>query len=165
MAGWKGHLVGGVGCCAVYVAGVQALPGEIAEQTSGILSDWQFVAGLFVLAMLMALFPDIDTNSKGQDLFFGIAFAAMILLVATGRFEAASYLGLLCMTPIIGKHRGWTHNKLSIFLVPAPIIVIPYINSAQILTTALILYGAAVVGYFSHLLLDGRIVKWIRVKA
>jgi hypothetical protein len=34
----------------------------------------------------------------------------------------------------------------------------------EVLQPALLLYGAAVVGYFSHLLLDGLITKHFRIK-
>ncbi len=165
MAGYKGHVAGGAVLCMLYVAVLNLLPIAVIQSTaSGILSNWQMTAGLFVIAMLFGLWPDIDTNSKGQDLFFGIAFITNCILVATGRFEAAAYLGLLAMTPIIGKHRGWTHSKLAMLLIPSPIILIPYLHNRYIWDTGLVIYGAAVTGYFSHLLLDGRITKYIRFK-
>lgn len=72
MANYKGHIAGAVVVGAAYVVGLSFLPGEVLEETGGILSDWQMVAGMFVVAMLMGLWPDIDTNSKGQvgSLFF-----------------------------------------------------------------------------------------------
>lgn len=165
MAGYKGHLVGGVGACAAYVVSLSVVPGEVLKETNGILNDWQMAAGLFVIAMLFALWPDVDTNSKGQDIFFGIAFIASIALILSGRFEAAAYLGLLAMTPIIGKHRGWTHSFWAMFLVPSPIVIVPYLQNHHIWETGLIIYGAAVAGYFSHLLLDGRVIKNFRIKS
>lgn len=164
MAGFRGHILGAVGCNTAYIAAVQLAPGNLLVETNGILSNWQFVAGLFVIAILFGLWPDVDTNSKGQNIFFGIAFVADILLIATGRYEAAAYLGLLAMTPIVGRHRGWTHSKLAMVLVPLPIVLVPYLNRPAILSTALLVYGAAVAGYFSHLLFDGLIIKSFRVK-
>lgn len=164
MANYKGHIAGAVAVTTVYVLGMSFLPGELLEKTGGILSDWQLVAGMYVVAMLMGLWPDIDTNSKGQDIFFGTAFLFDILLISQGYLEAAAYLGLLAMTPIIGKHRGWTHSRWAMVLVPLPIVVVPYINDTSILATYLIFYGAAVAGYFSHLLLDGKITPHFRVK-
>lgn len=164
MANYKGHLAGAVAVTTVYVIGMSFLPGELLVRTGGILSDWQMVAGLYVVSMLMGLWPDIDTNSKGQDIFFSIAFLFDILLISQGYLEAAAYLGLLAMTPIIGKHRGWTHSKWAMLLVPLPIVVFPYIDNSNILATYLVFYGAAVGGYFSHLLLDGRITRYVRVK-
>ena len=164
MANYKGHIAGGLATGVVYVVGLGFLPGELLVQTGGLLSNWQMVAGLLVLSMLFGLWPDIDTNSKGQDVFFGAAFLLDVLLIAYGYLEAAAYFGLICMFPIIGKHRGWTHSRIAMILVPLPIVIVPYLNKTTILATYLIFYGAAVAGYFSHLLLDGRIVPWIRIK-
>lgn len=165
MANYKGHVTGGAVAGVVYITALNYLPGDVLEKTGGVLNDWQTLAGLMVLSMLFALWPDIDTNSKGQDLFFGAAFVVDVLLIANGYLEAAAYFGLICMFPILGKHRGWTHSKWAMFLVPSPIVLVPYLNKSSILATYMLYYGAALVGYFSHLLLDGRIVKWFRVKS
>lgn len=152
-------------CSAAYVALLEIAPYQVIQQTHGLLSDYQMLIGIFVIAVLFGLWPDVDTNSKGQNIFFGIAFAADILLILNGRLEAAAYLGLVAMTPIIGKHRGWTHSKVAMFLVPAPLVIIPYLYRPSVLTPALLIYGAAVVGYFSHLLLDGLVWRRFRIKA
>lgn len=164
MSGYKGHIVGGIVVNTAYVAGVRLLPGEMLERWDISLADWQLLIGLYVIAVLFALFPDVDTNSMGQNIFFGVAFVAMIVLIVSGKFEPAAYLGLLAMLPIIGKHRGWTHHKLTMFLVPAPILIIPYLHNQHVWTLGLLIYGAAVAGYFSHLLLDGLIIKRFRIK-
>ncbi len=147
-----------------YVAAVRMAPGHLLERWDISLQDWQLLIGLFVIAILFGLFPDVDTNSMGQNIFYGLAFAAECVLVITGKFEPAAYLGLLAMTPVVGKHRGWTHSKLAMILVPAPIVVVPYLHNHHVWTLSLVLYGAAVAGYFSHLLLDGLIVSFIRFK-
>lgn len=153
-----------MGLGVMYIAFLGLLPGRLLEKTGGILENWQMLTGLLVLAMLFGLWPDIDTNSKGQDIFFRAAFGLDVLLIVTGHLEAAAYFGLICMFPIIGKHRGWTHSKWAMFVVPAPIVVVPYINRSELFATFLVFYGAAVVGYFSHLLLDGLIIKGLRIK-
>jgi membrane-bound metal-dependent hydrolase YbcI (DUF457 family) len=164
MANYKGHLVGAVTVCAVYVGGLTILPGNWAAKSNVILSNWQAVAAIFIIACLFGLWPDIDTNSKAQDIFFAIAFAADIALIVVGRFEAAAYLGLMAMTPIVGKHRGWTHSKLACLLVPLPLALVPYLYQPRNFIPGLLFYGAALAGYFSHLLLDGLIWKRIHVK-
>jgi membrane-bound metal-dependent hydrolase YbcI (DUF457 family) len=164
MSGYKGHIAGGIAINALYLAGVKLLPGEMLERWDISLQDWQLIVGLFVVAVLFALFPDVDTNSMGQNIFFGIAFLAEIALIVAGKFEPAAYLGLLAMMPIIGKHRGWTHHKLAMFLVPLPIVLVPYLHNQHVWTLGLLIYGAAVAGYFSHLLLDGLIIRKIRLK-
>lgn len=164
MANYKGHIAGAVAVAATGITGALFLPGDILERTGGLLNDWQFTSFLFFVAILFGLWPDIDTNSKGQDIFFGVGFLLDVILIWNGHIEAAAYLGLLAMTPIIGKHRGWTHSKWAMILVPLPIVIVSYLYRDSVLPTALIIYGAAVAGYFSHLLLDGRITKLIRIK-
>jgi membrane-bound metal-dependent hydrolase YbcI (DUF457 family) len=164
MANYKGHIVGGVVLGAAYAGALSFIPLERFVEVAGVLHDWQATAAVFVLAVLFALFPDIDTNSKGQNIFYGLALAVDILLIWNGNIQAAAYLGLVAMLPIVGKHRGWTHSKLAMLVIPLPILVIPYLYNDNILPASLVYYGAAVVGYFSHLLLDGLIVKWFRVK-
>lgn len=165
MSGYKGHIAGAIVVNAAVIGVAKTMPGTILERWNSSLADWQLLAGLFVVAVLFGLFPDIDTNSKGQDIFFGIAFVAEIVLVLTGKFEPAAYLGLLAMTPIVGKHRGWTHSKLAMLLVPLPIVLIPYLHNRHVWTLGVLIYSAAVAGYFSHLLLDGLIIKSFRIKA
>ena len=164
MANYKGHITGGILANAAYLFVLTATSVEAWQQASGMLAGWQFIIALFVVAVLFALWPDVDTNSKGQNIFYSLAFFADVLLIATGRIEAAAYLGLLAMTPVVGKHRGWTHSKLAMLLVPLPIVLVPYLYRPSMLATSLVVYGAAVAGYFSHLLFDGLIIKRFRVK-
>src|SRR5918999_1268537 len=127
MANYKGHLAGATVANTVYVLGAGFLPGEILAQTGGLFSSWQFVAFLFFVSMLFGLWPDIDTNSKGQDIFFTAGFLLNIVLIWQGYLEAAAYLGLLAMTPILGKHRGWTHSKWAMVVVPIPIVLVSFL--------------------------------------
>lgn len=164
MANYRGHLVGAVVVNTAFIVGAGLLPGEILTKTGGLFSDWQFVAFLYFVAMLFGLWPDIDTNSKGQDIFFTAGFALNIILIWNGYLEASAYLGLIAMTPIVGKHRGWTHSKLAMILVPLPIVLVSFLYRDAIFPATIIIYGAAVAGYFSHLLLDGMIIKKFRIK-
>jgi hypothetical protein len=165
MANYKGHIAGAVVANTFYVGILVMLPGTLLAKTAGLMSNWQFVAALFVISMLFGLWPDIDTNSKGQDIFFGATFLLDVLLIWQGYLEAAAYLGLLAMTPIVSKHRGWTHSKIAMVLVPLPILIVPYLYRSNVLGTAAIIYGAALIGYFSHLLLDGKIIKGFAIKS
>ena len=164
MANYRGHTVGGgVAGGLTLVAFYGLTLGDIPNGGT-LLADWQLIVAALVLAFLFGLFPDVDTNSKAQNLFFGVAFTADILLILTENYQAAAFLGLLAMTPILSKHRGWTHSKLAALLVPIPILIIPYLSTNQIGDSAILLYAASVAGYFSHLLLDGLVVKRIKIK-
>lgn len=164
MANYRGHIAGGLGAGLIYSALLSMVPVERFAEAAGLIEDWQAMAALFVLSMLFALFPDVDTNSKGQDIFIGLAFVVDVLLIAGGYIQAAAYLGLIAMLPIVSHHRGWTHSKIAMFAVPLPLVAVPYLYSQAVLPIAIIFYGASVVGYFSHLLLDGLIWKRIRIK-
>lgn len=164
MANYKGHVIGGAVLGAAYAGALSFVPVERYAEAANVLHDWQAIAAILVLSVLFALFPDVDTNSKGQNIFIGLAFVVDIWLILSGNLQAAAYLGLIAMLPIVGKHRGWTHAKWAMFVVPLPILVIPYLYNEAALRIALIYYGAAVTGYFSHLLLDGLIWKHFRIR-
>ena len=164
MANYKGHIAGGVVFTGVYTVAMLFAPVERLAEYASLLYDWQAMFAVFVIGMLFALFPDVDTNSKGQDLFYWIIFPLDVLLIYAGQFQAAAYLGLLALLPVLAHHRGWTHSKWAMFLIPLPIILIPWLYSDNVLPISLVYYGAAVVGYFSHLFLDGLIWKRFRIK-
>lgn len=164
MANYKGHTVGGLVAATVVVVVYYILTWGHFPDSVVLISDWQLLAGLYVVSVLFAIFPDIDTNSKAQNLFYAIAFVSDVILIIYSYFAAAAILGLLAMTPIVGKHRGWTHSRWAVLVIPLPIIVVPYLSSQAVGQSGLLIYGAAVAGYFSHLLLDGLIWKRFRVK-
>ncbi len=160
MAGYKGHLAGATVFFGVYLAGLALL--FSVDQAYRHLSDVELVAypaALFGLCLMFGLWPDVDTNSKGQNLFYGLFFVADVALLATGRIEEAAYLGLFCILPALGKHRGWTHTYWAMLLIPSPLVAVPYVLSPERPLVGLTFYGAAVVGYFSHLVMDGLVVR------
>lgn len=159
MASWKGHVGGGVVCAAVYAGAIAFLPIENLAEAAGFLHDWQAVLAVFLISTMFALFPDVDTNSKGQDILYYILFGLDILLIATGNVLAAAYLGLIAMLPILGHHRGWTHKKWAMIVVPLPILLVPYLYNDTFVLSSVVFYGAAITGYFSHLLFDGLVLR------
>ena len=164
MANYRGHIAGGLvagGACTLLLS---KLPIQQYADTIHLLNSWQALAAFFVLSVLFALFPDVDTNSKGQDIFIGLAFIVDVLLILGGNVHAAAYLGMIAMLPIVGHHRGWTHAKWAVFAVPLPLLVVPSLYDEALLPIASVYYLAAVAGYFSHLLLDGLIWRRIRVR-
>ncbi len=107
---------------------------------------------------MFALWPDVDTDSKGQKLFYSIFFAVDVVLIASRNYEWAAYLGLFCILPALGRHRGWTHTFWAMLLIPAPLLALPALLMPERPLAGLPFYGAAVVGYFSHLVFDGLVV-------
>ena len=160
MAGYRGHLAGAAVFYGLYLAGlalVFSVDGAYRQ-----LSDLEIVAyplALFGLCLMFGLWPDVDTNSKGQSVFYSLFFVAHVALIVTGRFEEAAYLGLFCILPALGKHRGWTHTYAAMLVIPAPLLVLPALLTPDRPLAGLPFYGAAVVGYFSHLVMDGMVVR------
>lgn len=164
MANWKGHLAGGlVAGVAVSMIASSVHVEQLAESAQ-LLRDWQPLAALLIVSMLFGLLPDVDTNSKAQDIFFGTAFIADLVLLWNGIIQAAAYLGIIAMLPIISHHHGWTHRKWAMLVVPLPILILPTLYREELFSVALVFYFAAVAGYFSHLLLDGLIWRRFRIK-
>ena len=84
MSNYRGHLIGGFAGAVGYTALMLFVPVERFAEYAALLSDWQPLAAVFVIAMLFALFPDVDTNSKAQDIFFWTVFPLDILLIWSG---------------------------------------------------------------------------------
>ena len=159
MAGYKGHVAGAIAFYAVYLAGLVFV--FSVDQAYARFSELEIIGYPLVLlglCVMFGLWPDVDTNSKGQNLFYTIFFLVDVMLIATRRFEQAAYLGLFCILPALGKHRGWTHTYWAMLLIPLPLLVLPYVLFPETPLAGLPFYGAAVVGYFSHLFMDGMVV-------
>ena len=146
MPGYKAHLTGGLVFWAVAVIGLTAF--VIYKP------DPQTTFALLALTLLGSLFPDVDTDSKGQNLFYGCLLIFNLGLMIEGHYRWAAILGFCAMLPAIGHHRGWTHTWWAMLLVPSPIIILPLIFYQLPPAKLLPFYLAAVLGYFSHLALD-----------
>lgn len=147
MPGYKGHLMGG-GLFGGLAWAAVAL--WLPEQEPGPLLGLVLTA----VTVMAALFPDVDTDSKGQSLFYAILAAVDLGLLIRGQFKWAAVIGFAAMLPALGHHRGWTHTWWAMFLIPLPILVLPVIFW-QVHPLALApFYAAAVLGYLSHLVLD-----------
>ncbi len=137
---------------------------DAAYEQFTVLELIAYPVALFALCLMFGLWPDVDTNSKGQNLFYSIFFVADVVLIITKHFEEAAYLGLFTILPALGKHRGWTHTWWAMLLIPSPLVIFPYLLIPERPFAGLPFYGAAVVGYFSHLFMDGLMNPFRRKK-
>ncbi len=156
MAGYRGHISGAFLFFFLYLIGLFFLWPTSVSTTYFVLSNG-FISAVVLCAtcIMFGLWPDVDTNSKGQDIFYSLFFTLDVVLIFNERFSEAAYLGLFCILPILGKHRGWTHTYWAMLIVPSPILILPLMHSPDAPWAGVPYYGAAVVGYFSHLFLDG----------
>jgi membrane-bound metal-dependent hydrolase YbcI (DUF457 family) len=146
LPGFKIHLTGGFICGGLILGALTWKNIYNPEPLTGV--------ALMAACLLGTLFPDTDTNSKGQNLFYFCLLILDLALMAMGLFKWAAIVGFCAMLPAIGNHRGWTHTWWAMFLVPLPIILLPAFFYRYSLSIVLPFYLAAVTGYFSHLLLD-----------
>ncbi len=144
MSLYKGHLAGGTVAFALYIL---ALIVFFSFQPNLKVITW------FGLCMLGALWPDVDTNSVGQKLFYGIFLVIDGFFLITERYKEASLLGFFALLPIVGKHRGWTHTIWAAFVIPSPLLLLPIIRPG-LNVGGLEYYLPVVIGYLSHLILD-----------
>ena len=146
MPGYKTHIAGGA------IAGAAAV--FAAVHFDYISFDPKIAAILVGISTLGALFPDVDTDSKGQNLFYVLLLGAVLGLMAIKKFMWAALVGVFAILPAIGRHRGWTHSWWAAFAVPLPLLLLPiWILGWPVETTAYF-YCPAVIGYLSHLILD-----------
>lgn len=143
------------------------------------VSDFLQIIGCFVIAVLFGLWPDVDIKSKSQKIFYSVLFTLnVVLIVFLQRYLESALLGLFAMLPIMSKHRGWTHAKITMILLPCVFLLIPIYTSypewrsggnlvsdvyalrdwdalLDALLSGLPFYVASFIGYASHLHLDG----------
>jgi hypothetical protein len=163
MAGYRGHIAGASVFFAVYLAGLlYVFSVDAAYARFTLVEMIAYPLALFGLCLMFGLWPDVDTNSVGQNLFYTIFFLVDVVLIATKHFEEAAYLGLFSILPILGKHRGWTHTWWAMLLIPSPLLVLPYVFFPERPLAGLPFY---VVGYFSHLFMDGLVLRLKRRRA
>lgn len=149
MPDYKGHLAGGLFFGVMGVVGAVLLGWLVFDPLQG--------AGLVGFCLLGALFPDVDTNSKGQNLYYAVFAVMDLALIIRGLYAWAAWFGLFSMLPAVGSHRGWTHTWWAMLLIPLPILAVPFFMGAPDLFPRFVpFYAAFALGYFSHLILDGK---------
>lgn len=108
MPNYKGHIAGG------FVAyGIALCLATCCSASWATSLEWL----LFTLAG--SLFPDIDIKSKGQKLFYRLMFVVLLILMYQRRVVLAASIGVLCMVPMIVRHRGMLHKLWFVILFPS----------------------------------------------
>lgn len=153
MPNYKCHLVGSVFFYAVGLYCVLLLmPLTIAARIEMLL---------FTLAG--ALFPDIDTKSKGQKLFYWVILILAGVLLYAGHMQAVIVLAAVAILPLLVKHRGLFHKLWFVVLFAIGVALIccsyaPHCKRLIMLNTFFFILGV-----ISHLWLDlglRRMLRW-----
>lgn len=162
MPGYKGHLMGGAVAASVAVGGFiifqEFSHGHLSSEiVQGVTPTENFLRpfAIFAFCMLGSLFPDVDTDSKGQHVVYTLFVAINAFLLYKKNYKFSAWLGLFAMLPALGHHRGWTHSWLILPIMGLPLLLIPYwLLGPHHMMTSIPYYLAFTLGYFSHLLLD-----------
>lgn len=119
---------------------------------------WWELLICFVLCLLGAMAPDIDVKSRSQRVIYTILILVDLGLILFGYYRSAAAIGFLAMLPNILKHRGGIHSFPAALILPAPLLFIPILATGKLeyQQVGVTYYIAAVIGYISHLIADGK---------
>jgi len=158
---FKGHLTGGIITSSVVTYGCYHFK-PFFEENNITQPQLPIILGV---CLFFSLFPDLDISSTPQKWFYRIIFCVIFYLYfVLNRIHDAVFLSLISFTPLLHKHRGWTHYTISAIVLPLICIVLYHYKSTSILEVSkdLILYSVAcTIGWFTHLILDSKLVKKI----
>jgi membrane-bound metal-dependent hydrolase YbcI (DUF457 family) len=148
LSGYRTHL-GGAAIALLLVLFVVGLGWQLSARE---------IAACIVIALLAGLWPDVDTKSVGQLIFYTLFFALDLWLIIHQRYKAAAFFGLVILLPILGRHRGFTHSRWTAVLLPCALygVYLYYRGGFEPRTLSFLLAG--ICGYFSHLALDRKLI-------
>ncbi len=133
--------------------------------------DIPVLIGLFAVTVFMSLFPDLDSASILQRWFYRFALVILILLFMVGQMGLFAAVSFIILLPLLHKHRGWTHSKITPVLLALFFAVVLELhrstqawfggfsmeNVGAILNEYWIYVVACVLGHYTHLLLDWKL--------
>lgn len=108
----------------------------------------------FFCSVLGALFPDIDTKSKGQILFYQVISVVLLIFLYKRMFPAFVWTALIAMVPVLVNHRGLFHKPW--FVVMVPFASSLFLSASYPQYQKMLLFDALFfsVGALSHIWLD-----------
>ncbi len=180
MSMFREHYIGGlIAYTLFFVLSLGAsLFGQVAMQVpfernpTISLNPWS-IGACFVIAVLSGLWPDVDIKSRSQQIFYRIFLIFSVILILRKQYLQSAILGIFAMLPPLGKHRGWTHSRLTMLLLPAVFLVLPFyfegaavdldnLKSSQnmdLIRSGFPFYTASLIGYATHLQMDGILLR------
>ena len=149
MPGYKTHISGGI---------ILALAALIIARASSAIAVYQ-IPELLAAALCGALFPDIDTKSMGRRMGIFIAGIGALILIVLGYLQLA-IVGMLalCVLSFL-PHRGPTHRFEFLIILIALTLGAVFLFFPRMIIRAVWSALFFSIGVFSHLVLDGRLVR------
>lgn len=152
MPSYKGHLAGGVGayCIGMYFC---------MDYNPTIMTGFEWL----LCALAGSLFPDIDTKSKGQKIFYYGILMLLFYLIAGDHKEVIAYVSLLAMIPLIVNHRGLLHRAWFLIFAPAAGALMMSLYFPADALIFMLDTGFFILGALSHVWLDVGIKQMLRL--
>ena len=151
MPGYKAHMVAGVAVFGITIIGVTHL--IMPQPTMFMALQW------LLCCVLGSLFPDVDTKSMGQILFYQVIAATLLFLWWQHQVGAFMWVTLLAMLPVLANHRGLFHKPWFIVLISSGGALICAQSYPSYRTVLLINALFFCMGAFSHIYLDRGITR------
>ena len=167
-----GHLAGGIVAGVLSAGALGALgrlnPSQIDPSQAWGGPEGIKLAGVFLVALAAALFPDLDQATHPQRWFYRALFLGLLYLFVSGHLLAFALITLISLLPLLHQHRGWTHRFWApLFIALLVALAIEYHRSRSAFwsdfdsTKVLAFFShywiyllAAISGHQSHLWLD-----------
>lgn len=143
MPGYRGHLVAG---SLLYAFTIWQF--NFINKDLGLLFVW------LICTLGGSLFPDIDTKSRGQQIFYLLFVLFLGSSIFLKQYTLGAWSGLIGMLPLVTRHRGLFHS--SWFLIFLLILISHHLTLILPNYKTLIFSGTYffALGIFSHLLCD-----------
>lgn len=115
-------------------------------------------------ALLGGLFPDIDTKSKGQKIFYFFIMIVTSVFIFQSNRHALSCVSLCACLPLLVNHRGIFHSVWFIFFIISTALALTYTFLPKYF--AIIAYDLIffLSGVLSHLILDRGLMRLLSFK-
>lgn len=154
MPNYKGHLFGGF---AVFLLSLFAMCALTTFPGYTTALEWLF------FCCAGALFPDVDTKSKGQKWYFRVLFILLIYAFLNQNMAIVWFILFSFLVPHIVVHRGIFHRMWFVIAIPlgAGILLCTHFPRCRTIIWHDILFF--IIGALSHLWLDlgfKRMMRW-----
>ncbi len=156
MSGFKSHILGNFLIDILVVTGLFYLSDLFnLVFLKNYIYDPEKMITLISISFIFSIFPDIDTNSHAQKIFYFIFLLVYLYFFFKGEYKTVAILGLFGFLPVLSKHRSWTHSKMAAILICSLFLFLPYLFPNISKADSICYFIASLVGYFNHLIIDG----------
>jgi len=155
MPTYKGHVIGGVATFIVTLITVTSILSYAKPTPRELLFG-------FICCIAGSLFPDIDTKSVGQRVFYSLMAIPVTYSIIAHQWQMLAVTSVVGLLPLLSSHRGITHTLWFVTLVPLSLTML--IIRLHPPLTNLLWVGSLyfIAGAVSHLVLDFGLVRALK---